>query len=334
MAYAEKRNGAPTGRWIGEVEVAGKRLRQRHDTRGEAEAWELRVKAPAVSNVVSIRPVPAASPNLKDFYLEVRDRLWGTSKTKFEIYRLAEDAIDALGNPPVTSITKRELSAAVSKWLAADKGAKRINNLLVPVGRLLAEAEDFFPGYTAPRLPKLDGADRKRSRTVSHQEEALLLAWLRGQGRDVEADLVELLVITGCRVGELLQAQASQIGTDARGAFLALGDHQTKNGEGRKVRLEGRGLEIAKARLPFATNYDVLNRWFNAAKDALGITDPDFVVHALRHTCGTRLLNEHGVDIRVVQQYLGHKSITMTQRYVEVEADALAGAAAAMSRKA
>jgi len=40
-------------------------------------------------------------------------------------------------------------------------------------------------------------------------------------------------------------------------------------------------------------------------------------VHDARHTAATLLL-EQGIDIRVVQQILGHSQLRMTERYTHV----------------
>ena len=39
--------------------------------------------------------------------------------------------------------------------------------------------------------------------------------------------------------------------------------------------------------------------------------------HVLRHSCATHML-DHDADIRTVQEFLGHASISSTQRYTSV----------------
>lgn len=59
-----------------------------------------------------------------------------------------------------------------------------------------------------------------------------------------------------------------------------------------------------------------LQRFCRAAAEAAGL-DKKVTVHTLRHCFATHLL-EQGVDIRVIQDLLGHRSIIATSRYARV----------------
>ena len=59
--------------------------------------------------------------------------------------------------------------------------------------------------------------------------------------------------------------------------------------------------------------------------------DGEFVFHARRHTRATRLV-EMGVNLRVIQQFMGHKVIQTTLRYAHVSDDMLARTGAAIDR--
>ena len=155
-----------------------------------------------------------------------------------------------------------------------------------------------------------------RIRILRPDEQLALLAAC--QRHPKLAAIVELLLITGARVGELLHLQW----TEDRGQELHF--LNTKNGQVRRVQVTTRMRELLDG-LPRSGPYVFANRRtgkpyhnvrkvFGRALERAEIRTGDVTVHTLRHTAITRMVAA-GVDDYTVMETVGHLTRAMLQRY-------------------
>ncbi|MEO6420329.1 MAG: tyrosine recombinase XerC [Polyangiaceae bacterium] len=152
--------------------------------------------------------------------------------------------------------------------------------------------------------------------------------------------ILELLYGSGLRVSELGALSRGDVDLDGREVRVL--------GKGKKERNVPVGEKCASALLaylevrvqlrhPKTGDYDA-NALFLSARGrrlgvravqdlvhkygALGAGRADLHPHALRHTCATHLL-DGGADLRAIQEFLGHSSLSTTQRYTHVSMEHL-----------
>jgi integrase/recombinase XerD len=208
---------------------------------------------------------------------------------------------------------EREDAVAVNPFRKMDVRIKETRRLPRSIG--LADLEKLFR-----HLYRLKKTTRKR--TAGYR---LLL-------RDIA--VIELLFATGARVGEvcslktqdvdLRQERVRILGKGGRERILQLCDEETlaalkdylalwePDGEADHPFFRNRN----GSKLSEQTVRTALRRYTRDAGVLLHVTP-----HMLRHSTATLLLEE-GVDIRFIQQLLGHRSIATTQIYTEVGAGA------------
>ena len=129
--------------------------------------------------------------------------------------------------------------------------------------------------------------------------------------------MIELLLATSARVGELLALQWKDINRGYLWLYL------TKNGKPRRLPLttEIRGIldRIPKQGRHVFISYrtgkplkKILGGFKVAVRDA-NLSD-DVVIHTLRHTAISRMMDA-GIDPRTIMEISGHRSLAMLERY-------------------
>lgn len=202
--------------------------------------------------------------------------------------------------------------------------------LLVAVTSSAAIIVTRHEGLAARRSQSTSSVQRKRSVMSKGKSRAELIGRYRSL-RNLA--LVDLLFATGMRVGEVSALNIVDFavsessfrvkGKGGRDRLAFLVDEQTRRVQLRHAKVRA-GIDSVSPALFINSSgrrlstQGIANIISQFRKDA-GI-DRHITPHMLRHTVATMLLR-NGVDIRVVQEFLGHASIATTQRYTHVTKD-------------
>ena len=218
--------------------------------------------------------------------------------------------------------------ATVARALVA---VRSLHRFLADEGHLAGDPSAALDVPSVPRgLPK----------PLREEEVAALIAAVVGDGPRARRDraLLELLYGTGLRISEAVGLSSGDVDV-AGGTLRAFG----KGSRERVVPLLGQAAVAMAAWLGpggrdgleprrWARRGDAEAVFLNARGgrlsrqgawgvvrhhgDRVGLGDR-LTPHVLRHSCATHLL-DHGADIRVVQELLGHASLSTTQVYTAV----------------
>ena len=234
---------------------------------------------------------------------------------------LKRQLLPAFGAKPLDRIAP----AHVRRWFdrysrTAPGGANRALNILGQIMNFAAACGHIevnpTRGIRRNRRPAL-------TRFLSREEIARLHAVLDAQNRKdsrQQADIVRLLLLTGCRKGEIMGLRWSEVRDD----MLALGDSKTGP---RTVPLSSRARAIldrqprGEGPFVFPSPLDParprgpdLRFWYRIRREA-GIGDVR--LHDLRHTMASHAVM-NGVPVPVVSRLLGHSNVKMTMRYAHL----------------
>ena len=249
---------------------------------------------------------------------------WAATRDAEQVYARAKAVAAGIGeNVLLSRVDAAAISAFIGKLRAGGLKPATLNRYRATIKTLLNVAFKEWGAIPAIPYVKMDRERNGRIRILTAEEEAKLLSTLRSSKRlwaqDV-ADLVEVLLCTGMRLNEavLLTAKDVDFGAKRISAWVNKGDkprtvpmtaHVADILSNRPVRGDGRFFPMRD------TQVERVWKW---TRKLMGLqADEQFVPHALRHTCASRLVMA-GVDLYTVKALLGHSTIKVTERYAHL----------------
>jgi site-specific recombinase XerD len=216
---------------------------------------------------------------------------------------------------PVDTITAQDIEKRFSKQKWASATANRYRALLSLTYRLAIRNGKVKENPARLVHHRLE--DNARIRFLSAEEETVLRKAVEARCAEHLAELV-LALNAGLRLSE----QYGLTWADVSVARRVLTIPRSKNGSTRHVPLNQAALAALEdlRQRTHSTGFVCgggpgPRRWFEPALADAKIAS--FSWHCLRHTFASRLVMA-GVDIRTVQELLGHKTIAMTVRYAHL----------------
>lgn len=305
---ADKKAGKLTGRFRVELQKGGKRYRKRWDTMKEAEEAEKAVLAAweRGEEVDGISPIPGAPAvhTIESVMPLAKGSLWRGQASEQSSWAHMDKIAAIIGKTTrLDAVDTHTIDRAIVGLQKRGIADGTINRYLSHLRKFLLWAKKR--DYRSLPVEDIEFSWRKeavgRIRWITEAEEASLKAILP----DKYWKLVKVAIETGCRRAELLTIEPGQL----NGNRLHL--WKTKTNSPRTIPMSQETTQmlhelVVGKEMPSMRS---LRRWWDKAKDEMGLDyDEDFVFHATRHTCATRLVDA-GINVFVIKEWLGHKRI-------------------------
>lgn len=244
------------------------------------------------------------------------------AKSGEKLIRNAELVVEHFGAATLMDhITKEKIDGYKEKLKADGNSGPTTNRKLAALSRMVTVALENGGMSKQPLIKRLS-ENKCRLRWLTRREEETGLEILSQWGKDDHAEVFCILVDSGLRPSELYRLTAQDCGFDLgkQGRLIV---QDSKSDEKRMVPMTARVSEILHRRCevtkPGQPLYPYSIEWFGHVWDRMKAhmkleADKQFIPYALRRTFASRLV-QLGVPLKTVQELLGHKNITMTQKY-------------------
>lgn len=276
------------------------------------------------TDIAAERTAQRHCPRVRDFfhqhylpYAKSYKRSWATDVSYYETH-----INDLIGERHMDSVSKQDVIAVMNKANArlSPSSSYRLFVLLRYMFNLAIRWNVGSIKVNPTQHHTLPRFNNHRERYLSKLEIQQLLAAINQSRNTVLKYIIPMLLLTGARKREVLDAQWGDFDTERRFWRIPF----TKSGTERFVPLSDAVIALIDTipRLPncsyvFANPntqqpYVAIYYSWHSARKAAGLADVR--VHDLRHSFASFLVNA-GCSLYEVQKLLGHSSSKMTQRY-------------------
>ena len=334
------------------VNHKGSRYRRQFQTAQDAKIWELETKTKLVTGkfndsysdvLLSAEEVSkgACINTLKEGIEYTYKHSWRDLPSGMEMKRNAYMVAAIVGEDrPLKAIDKSLLNNLV--YVFKDKGNKNgtINRKLTALSKILSTAVELGVMSTRPKIPYLKEAPHRLRWYTDDEMRKMIEYCNRAEGRIKEGDSPFALYLAFMADTGLRQSEAAALRWEDLHWEDAVYIPNSKNGLPRAVPLTKRAMSALNVMkswkeallvtpIPVLATSDeplirgpwqwltpncLRQRWAEVRYYMGWKDDPQAVLHTLRHTFCSRLI-QLGAPLKMVQELAGHKRIEMTLRY-------------------
>lgn len=314
-------------KWLASICTTTGRISRSFETEAEARHWE-RIQLATVEqqrHVEAHRAGTLAEGTLSHL-VAICGRIDWEGKDPAQMEN-AVRAVNWIGpDTHAAELTMQRLDQVVLQLRQRGCSNTTIQKYLSALSVLLKRACRLGYISAMPLFPEARTLRRPEPRDLVIRDEWLdaLLQELDQRERRVPYHLTRFLRLVGCRVGEALDLTWDRVDFNARTIQFV----RTKGNMPRRLPMAADVEQILQGMRSWGSDHvfpcsyshyvEIYREAKHAACDRLGLgphVRQEWVIHTLRHTRITELAQQ-GWQAPAIQQWAGHRSLTVTQRYI------------------